>query len=210
MSGPILLVGCGGHGKVVLDTAQCAGWEVSGIVDPRLAKGGAVFGIPVLGGDEALTGACGFWLNGVGANPSTAARQALFARFAGGMMKAATLVHPAATVSPHAELGAGTQAMAGAIVQPGSVLGSNCVINTGARIDHDCTLGDHVFISPAAILCGDVTVGDGAFIGAGSTILPGCRIGARAVVGAGALVVRDIEPAVTVIGIPARQRASGK
>jgi acetyltransferase-like isoleucine patch superfamily enzyme len=42
------------------------------------------------------------------------------------------------------------------------------------------------------------------YIGAGATILPGVRIGKAAIVGAGAVVTRDVDPATTVVGIPAK------
>jgi len=51
-----------------------------------------------------------------------------------------------------------------------------------------------------------VDIGDDVYIGAGATILPGVRIGKAAIVGAGAVVTRDVDPATTVVGIPAKVR----
>jgi acetyltransferase EpsM len=65
-------------------------------------------------------------------------------------------------------------------------------------------VGDFANINPAATICGWVTIGEGAFIGAGSTIKDRVSIGAWSIIGAGAMVLRDIPPNVTVVGVPAR------
>ena len=56
------------------------------------------------------------------------------------------------------------------------------------------------------MLSGDVTIERGAFLGAGAVVVPGVRIGAGAVVAAGAVVIDDVPPGATVIGVPARAR----
>ncbi len=202
-----VLLGCGGHGRVVLDSALCAGLSVGGIVDGALAPDERVMGVPVLGGDEWLAGTQGVQarlLLGVGANPDTARRRQLVQRWGAGRGFAAVL-HPAATLSAHATLGEGVQVLAGAVVQAGTRLGAPVVRNTGARVDHDCRLGDFAFIAPGAVLCGAVEIGEGAFVGAGAVLLPGMKVGAGAVVGAAALVNRDVPAGSVVAGVPAVQ-----
>jgi len=53
------------------------------------------------------------------------------------------------------------------------------------------------------------TIGDEVFVGTGARILGGITLGRGAVVGANAVVVHDVEPGVTVVGIPARPVRSG-
>ncbi|MGA1635751.1 MAG: hypothetical protein ACO37C_12885 [Gemmobacter sp.] len=48
--GGIHLVGCGGHGRVVLDALLARGIAPAGILDGALPAGSEVFGVPVLGG----------------------------------------------------------------------------------------------------------------------------------------------------------------
>jgi UDP-2-acetamido-3-amino-2,3-dideoxy-glucuronate N-acetyltransferase len=50
----------------------------------------------------------------------------------------------------------------------------------------------------------DTVVERRASVGSGATILGGVRIGHDAIVGAGAVVTRDVAPATTVVGNPAR------
>jgi serine O-acetyltransferase len=47
-------------------------------------------------------------------------------------------------------------------------------------------------------------IGDDVFIGAGARVLGGIDVGTGAVVGANAVVLRDVAPAATVVGVPAR------
>ena len=51
---PLVLVGAGGHAKVVIEVARAAGrFNLVGLIDPRPAAP-EVLGVPVLGGDEIL------------------------------------------------------------------------------------------------------------------------------------------------------------
>lgn len=203
----IMLVGCGGHGRMVLDAALASGVRVTGILDSALQIGERVFDVPVRGGDEVLESpdvAGAKWLNGIGANPSLILRQALYLEFQH-RFELMGIQHPAALTGRAVTLGAGVQLMAGSIIMPGTSVGINAVVNTRASIDHDCTIGDHCFIAPGAVLCGGVHLGPGVFVGAGAIILPGVSVGAGAVIGAAAMVSRDVPESTVMIGNPARQ-----
>jgi len=114
------------------------------------------------------------------------------------------LVHPAATISTTATLGAGVIVSAGVIVQSDTRIGRFCMLNTAATIDHDNEVGDFVSIAPGVHTAGGVTIQDEAFVGLGAVIINGVTVGRRAVVGAGAVVTRDVPPGATVVGNPAR------
>jgi sugar O-acyltransferase (sialic acid O-acetyltransferase NeuD family) len=115
--------------------------------------------------------------------------------------------HRTAFVAADASIGAGSQIFAQASVCVDVTLGRSCIINTNASVDHECRLGEGVHISVGARLAGRVTVGDYASVGVGATILPHLTIGTGAIVGAGAVVIRDVPPAATVVGNPARRIA---
>jgi UDP-perosamine 4-acetyltransferase len=206
MSRQVVLVGCGGHGRVALDALLAGGVAVYGIVDPALQVGTAIFGVPVLGGDDVLGGfdsSTVMLVNGVGANPSVAARRDVFESLRRRGFVFHPLRHPAAVVGRQCVLEAGAQVHAGAVLQPGVVVGENAVVNTSASIDHDTVIGRHAFVAPGVVLCGGVTVDDAAFVGAGAVVLPGVHIGKGAIVGAGALVRRPVAAGTTLAGDPA-------
>ncbi|KYP11480.1 MAG: acetyltransferase [Limnobacter sp. CACIAM 66H1] len=196
---PFVLLGAGGHSRVILALARAANYEVLGVCDPVLEeqKVSDWEGLKVLGGDNVLTEfepeEVSLML-GVGPLPRNNLRERLFDLWSGRGYNFPALVHPASWVAPDVMLHRGVQIMAGAIIQPGTLIGENSTINTHASVDHDCTLGKHVHVAPGATICGSVCVGDSAFIGAGSTVIQQLDIGTKALVGAGTTVIRNLKP----------------
>jgi acetyltransferase EpsM len=117
----------------------------------------------------------------------------------------ASIRHPSAIISPSASIAAGAVLFAGAIAGTKASIGRGAIVNHGASIGHDCRVGDYANISPGARLGGSVHLGAGAMVGPNASIIQGLRVGEDAVVGAGAVVTRDVEPATTVVGVPARR-----
>lgn len=196
---PLVLLGAGGHAKVVLSLARAAGLALHGVCDPLLARQGVAQwrGLPVLGGDEALDAlapsAVALAL-GIGQLVQGTLRRDVYERLARRGFRFPALVHPHAWVDPSAVLADGVQVMAGAVVQADCRVGENTIVNTRASLDHDCRIGAHVHVAPGACLCGTVRVGDGAFVGAGATVLPNLTLGEHAVVAAGATLARALPP----------------
>jgi sugar O-acyltransferase (sialic acid O-acetyltransferase NeuD family) len=195
-----LVIGAGGHAKVVMAALRDAGYSIAAILDDDPDKWGKdYFGAPVVGGSERLKEMPYDAVIAVGDNN---ARREISERCPG--CRWLTAVHPAAYVHDSVRLGRGSVIMAGCVIQPDSRIGGHVIVNTGASVDHDCEIGDFVHIAPGARLAGGVSVGEGALIGINSVVLPGKRIGAWAVVGAGSVVIDDVPPYATVAGVPAR------
>jgi acetyltransferase-like isoleucine patch superfamily enzyme len=114
------------------------------------------------------------------------------------------LVHPFASVGTTVALGPGAVVAAGARLTTNIATGRHCVFDRNANAGHDCRFGDYVTLNPGAILGGQVTVGDRATIATHATILPNLTIGEDVMIGAGAVVVRSVEAALTVVGVPAK------
>lgn len=203
MNKPVVILGHGGHARVVLDVLHCMGREVAGILTPDLPPGSDWQGVPVLGDDDWLHGpqaADHVYAVGIGMLPHRPdLRARLYSRLCALGLAVPALVHPSAILARDVQVGEGAQIMAGVIIQPGTLLGEDVLLNTGARIDHHCRLGNHTHVAPGAVLCGEVRVGEGAFIGAGATVIQGVSIGDRAQVAAGATVVRNIEAGIRYI-----------
>jgi sugar O-acyltransferase (sialic acid O-acetyltransferase NeuD family) len=210
MSG-LLIVGAGGHAKVVADILLSQGANIIGFLDDDPSTwGGTRLGLPVLGGIDSYAGYSPDGLvMGVGSNM---ARKQVVERLggeAGGLWRNA--IHPKATVANSVRLGVGIVVAARAVVNPDSVLGDHVIINTGAIVDHDCTIGTYAHIAPGARLAGGVRVGEGTLIGIGASVIPLRALGGWAIVGAGAVVIDDIPDGVTAKGVPARwERASDR
>jgi UDP-perosamine 4-acetyltransferase len=203
----VVVLGGGGHSRVVIDTLLAIGRDVVGLIDPNSAIGESVLGVPALGDDDVLStfepGSIDL-ANGVGSTHDPTRRADLFRRWTELGHRFTSLVHPTAVVARDVTIHAGAQLMAGVIVQTGSSIGENSILNTAASIDHDCVIGAHVHIAPGATLSGGVVVGEGAHIGTGAIAIHGVRIGNRATIGAGAAVIGDVPDGVVAVGVPAR------
>ncbi|TGN39927.1 acetyltransferase [Marinobacter confluentis] len=194
---PSILLGAGGHARVVLELAIACGASVKGVCDPELSGRGVSLWhtVPVLGGDDYLNGVTpeDVWiLNGIGMMPGSGVRHSIFQRLSQAGFEFPALTHPAAWVAGSATLEAGAQIMAGAIVQAGVFVGLNTIINTRSSVDHDSLIGSHCHIAPGVTLCGDVQVGDHTFIGAGATVIQSVAVGANAFVKAGQVVTGNV------------------
>lgn len=206
---PLIMLGAGGHAKVLLSLARASGLNVIGICDPALEQQAVAQwrGIAVLGGDEVLDSvdpASVGLVNCVGQLVGSSIRGRIFDRFKARGFSFPALVHPTAWIDPSVVLNEGAQVMAGAVVQADVIINCNSIINTGATLDHDCRIGANVHVAPGATLCGNVVVEDRAFIGSGATVIQGITVGEEAVVGAGVVLVRDLAPRLILIGPAAR------
>lgn len=198
---PFVILGAGGHGRVVAEAIRSSGGAVEAFLDADPAlRGRSIDGIPVTGGDDRIGDYApehyAFAL-GVGGLKSTRARQAVYASREGAGRRFPPVVAASALVSGSVTLADAAQVLTRAVVHPGASLGLGVVANTGSIIEHDCIVADHAFVGPGAVLCGGVSLGRGAFVGAGAIVLPGVRIGAGALVPAGAVVRREVEEGST-------------
>lgn len=201
MTPPCIVIGGGGHAKVVVATLRLLSRTVLMVYDdnPR-TWGTTVYGVPVHGPvDRAHEDHSVHGLLGIGRND---VRAHLSSRLDGLVWTSA--VHPRAWMDDTAHMEPGTIVMAGAIIQPGAQLGRHVIINTGATVDHDCAIGAYCHVAPGAHLAGHVELGEGVFVGAGASIVPGVRVGAWSTIGAGAAVISDVPAHTTVVGVPAR------
>ena len=202
-------IGAGGHAKVMLEILKLQkNICVVGLTSTeRWHRGSKVLGVPVLGDDSILPSLFARGVHaafiGVGSVASGHLRKKLYEHASAIGFKMIPVIHPTATISPSAEIGAGAAVMARAVINASARLGENVIVNTGAIIEHDCVIGDHAHISTGARLSGGVRVLEGSHVGVGASVKQGIRIGRDAVVGAGAVVIRDVPDGAVVGGVPA-------
>ncbi len=210
---PRIVIGAGGHARVLVDALLAGGHPVLGLTDADPCRYGQhICGLPVLGSDAAL-GAYAqhevMLVNGIGGiggvnhAGNDALRRTVQQRLQSQGWHFAGVQHPAAVVSPFAALAAGVQLLAASVVQAGAQVGEACIINTGAIVEHDCQVGAYSHIAPRAVLCGGVVVGEQCHVGAGAVVRQGLRLAPGTVVGAGAVVVKSTSTACTLVGVPA-------
>lgn len=205
-----IILGGGGHARVLIDCLRESGLvEIEGVLDADSSRRGQkILDVPVLGDDDLLgelaAGGVTHFVVGLGGVGDNGPRRRLFEMGCSCRLTPLTVRHPSAMVSRWARIGPGCQLLPGSIVNAGATLGKNVIVNSGAIVEHDCVIGDHVHIATGAKLASTVQAGAGAHVGAGATVKQSMRIGEGAIIGAGAVVVKDVEPGVVVVGVPAR------
>lgn len=202
----MLILGAGGHGKVVCDCLTAAGQLVCGwIDDDPMLTGTVVHGYRVLGTRRQiptlLRRSRAAVIIAIGDNRL---RGRVFGELEAQGVEFVNAVHPSSVIAPSVRLGRGVVVCPGVVINAGSVIGDNVIINTGASVDHDNRIERDAHLSPGVHTGGFARVGRGAHIGLGAVILPRCGVGAYTAVGAGAVVHRDLPARVVAVGIPAR------
>lgn len=204
MTRTLLILGCGGHGRIVAEAAlECSYEEIAFLDDsppePPLPD------MRVLGPMSMIDHIAKEWPTAIVAVGDGALRLTLFETLRHGGFHTPNIVHPSAVISRSARLASGIFIGAGAIINTQAQIGEAAIVNTGARIDHDCKIGAGSHIAPGATLSGNVSVGARTWLGTGCAVRQGIVIGDDVLVGVGAAVVSDLTSGETYTGVPARR-----
>ena len=202
----LVIVGAGGHGRVVADIAERSGryGEICFLDDAAVSSLCDTLSWPLLGGsDLAPNFPDAEFFVAVG---DSGVRRDMVESLCGSGLKLATLVHPSAVVSNHAFIGQGSVVMPGAVLAPGARVGLGCIVNSCSSLDHDSSLGDWSHIAVGAHVAGSVEIGSDVWIGAGATVINNIQICPGSFIGAGAVVVESIASPGVYVGVPARLR----
>jgi len=206
----VVIIGAGGFGREVLDIVDAIaadggdlepiGFVDDGEVDPDVL---ARLGVEVLGGADVLADLPRGtrYVVGVGSAP---VRRLLVGLAEEAGLTPITLVHPSATQGRDVEIGTGSIICAGVRMATNIRIGAHCHVNLNSTIGHDSVLEDFVSINPLVAISGNVRVCEDTMLGTGSAVLQGLIVGPGVAVGGGAVVVKDVEPGQTVVGIPAK------
>lgn len=202
---PLIIVGGGGHGRVVADAALEAGRSVLAFVDARPSSA-ELLGIKVeqLEAADVPAFAADHGAEVVIAIGDNRTRKRILELLRAAGTPLASVLHPSSVIAASAVLGAGVMILARAIVGVSARIGDGSIINTGASVDHDGSIGAFSHLSPGVTLGGEVTVGEGTHLAIGVSVRNRVQIGAWSLVGVGAAVVGNLPDRVKAVGVPAR------
>jgi sugar O-acyltransferase (sialic acid O-acetyltransferase NeuD family) len=203
----LVILGAGGHGRVVADIAEQQGFEHIEFLDSRYPEITHNLHWLVVGKNISEEIESGSTFVAIGDN---AKRLLELDVFLDRGLQCPVLVHPSASVSLYATVGPGSIVMANAVINAGAKLGRGVIVNSGCTIDHDCVIGNGVHISPGANIAGGVRVGDLSWICIGSCVKENVIIGRNVVAAAGCVVISSVADGERVFGVPARTRGALK
>lgn len=197
----VIIIGTGGHAKVVADIVLSARDHLVGFITSDSSIDNFM-GWPVLGRDteyDKFTDC--YFVIAIG---NSGVRERISSSM--DSVKWYTAVHPSASVSAmYTSIGDGSVVMANSVINPYTQIGRHCIINSNATVEHDNRIEDFVHVSVGAELAGTVKIGKRTWIGAGATVSNGIRICQDCMIGAGAVVVKNIDISGTYVGIPAHR-----
>lgn len=205
----IIIVGDGGHAKVVIDIIQemnC--YEIIGVTSNN--KINQFCGYPVLGNDNILSDYLKNGVNnialGIGGFKDNIQRTKLYNKFTGLGFNIINAIHPKTSVSKSVSIGNGVVVFPGVALNTEVKIGNNVIIATGSTIDHETEIGSNTLVSAGVTIGANVIIGEGTLCALGSKIVSGITIGKNCLIAAGAVVVNDIDDNSVVCGIPAKKR----
>lgn len=191
----VVIMGAGGHAKVVADIIKKSGDIVVGFLDD-FSQGEHIIGKI---NDCKKFANCSFVI-AIGSNK---VRQDIYREYS--ELDYYTAIHPKAVISESVTIGIGSVVMANAVINADAKIGMHSIINTSSVVEHDNIIGDYVHVSPGTVLCGTVTVGDSTHIGAGAVVRNNITICENCIIGCGACVVKDIIKPGAYVGVPAKE-----
>ena len=200
----LVIIGSGGHGKVIADIALKIGYTDIAFADDNAVA--SCMNCPIIcksSNIETQNDGNTDFVIAVGDNQI---RKRIVEQH---KLNWATLVHPSAQIGANVKAGIGTVVMAGAIVNSCATIGNHFIINTGAFVEHENVIENYVHISPKAALGGSVHVGEGTHIGIGVSVKNTLEICENCTIGAGVVVVKNISDSATYIGIPVKIKQRG-
>ena len=205
----IVMIGSGGHAKVVADIVEREGrYHICGFLDGTRAVGEITFGYQVLGQEQSLPAlVVSHSLKGaIVAIGDNFVRSQVAARVGQlcPSLPFVTAVHPRAAVARGVSIGEGTVVVAGVAIGPCCAIGRFCILNTNSSLDHDSTMDDFSSLAPRAVTGGNCRIGACSAISIGAVLSHRIVIGDHCVIGAGAVVLHGVESFKVAYGAPAR------
>ncbi len=202
----VIIIGSGGHAKVVIDILNInANYKIIGCIskDPPEKH---ILNIPILGNDDIIPelfqkGITNVFI-AIGENKLRLKLAEYLTKMGFNIIN---VISNDSNISTTVSLGKGIVVMPGASINVDTVISDYSIINTNSSVDHDCFIGKAIHIAPGSNLAGNVSVGEGSFLGIGCVVTPGISINEWTTVGAGSVVIKNLESHSVYVGNPAKK-----
>ncbi len=177
MKPKIVIIGAGGHGKVICDAILAQNqYEMIGFVDAVISVGTVVMVDHKVIVSQAeiskLKGLTDYFIIAIGNNE---VRKKIYGELKQ-FLKPALIIHPSAVIAANALVKQGSVCLANAVISANCVVGENAIINAGVVIDHECIVGDHIHLSIGTLIGSNSTIAADVVLPVGSIIQPFSKI----------------------------------
>lgn len=157
----LLILGAGGHGKVVQEVAHdFLGYEMIDFLDDNAKN--------AIGKIEDFGKFRSTYKNAFVALGNNALREGLIMKLKANNFIVVNIIHPSAIISSSTKLGTGIYIGAGAILNSNTTVCDGTIIGIGARMDHDSVASKFSYIKTGAVLMDGSTIGEKGTIKEGS------------------------------------------
>lgn len=210
MTEKFVIIGAGGYAGNVLNIFEAcidAGkdYEVLGyLVEAQYGHPGTFINDkPILGGLDWLAKHANEVLAVSAVGDSILRRRLVFLAQDYGV-RFGSIIHPSVIHPRNLTMGKDVTILAGCIINNQVHIGNHVTIGPGCNIGHDTALEDFASVMNGSKVSGNVILNEGCYIGVGTSIIEKKTIGAWSVIGAGSVVITDVPPYTTVVGVPAK------
>ncbi len=171
MKNKIVIIGAGGHGKVVADAILKQGkFTLLGFFDDNKPINVIYYnGFSVIGKStdlEKIKTITDFFIVAIGNNEIRKSVYENLKHF----IEPAIIIHPSAIISPSVSIEKGTVILANTVINADASIGENCIINSLSLIDHETNVGNNVHISQGTIVGSNVKICDNSITKIGEKI----------------------------------------
>ena len=210
----IVILGTGGNCIDILDTIldinSAAGKELLRCIgflddDPE-KRGTTIHGVPVFGSlSEASSIQDAMFVNGIGSTRNFWCKPDIVAKTGLASDRFKTIIHPTASVSRLATIGAGSVVLQKSVIASNARIGNHVMILPLSVVSHDAVVGDYTTIAGGVCLSGKVNVGRCCYIGSNCTVRENLNVGDNVLLGMGTVVISDVMSNTVMAGNPARK-----
>ena len=161
----LIILGAGGHGKVVADIAQ------------QINKYEKIFFLDDKSQESSVLGKCDEYLKFKNeeiemypAFGNNKFRIEWEEKLENNGIQLAKIIHSTAYISPLARIEDGCVIMPYAVINTNVKIDKGCIINCGAIVDHDCILNKGCHLAPGAIVKGENTLPEYTKVDSGEVV----------------------------------------
>lgn len=202
----LIVFGAGDLGKFIVYNIEMFDpeYNILGFMDQDTNKiGGELCGLPIFDIDYLKSSQIED-LSIVIAISSPTAKEAILKKLELYNLKFPNFISPDSWISKGVKKGRGILIYPNSTIDFEAEIGDFVTINAGCSIGHNVSIGKFSTLAPGVNLAGFTKIEEKANLGIGSCTIQKIKVGSCSTIGGQAMLIKDVEPHSTVVGVPAK------